>query len=118
MDNDGLIDAVVTALNGPTEVWRNVSPTPNRWLIVSTIGTRGSRDGMGAKLKLVSASETQYNHVNTAVGYGSSSDRRVHFGLGTDSLVKEIEITWLSGTVQVLENLKTNQIITVHEPLH
>jgi hypothetical protein len=116
LDNDGRVDAVVTDLHGPIEFWRNVSPTPNHWLAILPVGTTSNRDGMGAKIKLTTASGTQYSHVNTAVGYGGASDRRVHFGLGKDETVKSIEITWPSGTVQTLENVAADQVLTVTEP--
>jgi hypothetical protein len=116
LDNDGRMDAVVTSLNGPTEVWKNVSPSANHWLLVSTVGTRSNRDGIGAKIKVTTEAGTYYNHVNTAVGYGCASDRRVHFGLGKSSLIKELEITWPSGAVQTLENVPADQILTVTEP--
>jgi enediyne biosynthesis protein E4 len=116
IDNDGRIDVVVAALSGPTEIWRNVSNREKNWLLVSTRGTRGNRDGMGAKIRIRTDSGMQYNHVNTAVGYGCSSDKRVHFGLGGDAMIHEIRITWLSGVVQVLENVPANQILTVVEP--
>ncbi len=116
LDNDGRIDIVVTALNGPTEIWRNVSPAPNHWLLIRAVGRKSNRDGMGAKIKVTSASGVQYGHVNTAVGYGCSSDPRVHFGLGKDQVAGKIEITWPSGTVQVLANVKADQILTVTEP--
>jgi hypothetical protein len=115
IDNDGRVDVVVTALNGPLEVWRNVSPVPNHWILLRLIGAKSNRDGSGAKIKIVAASGTQYNHVNTAVGYGCASDRRVHFGLGPDSEIKEIQILWPSGTVQTLHNVKADQIVTVKE---
>ncbi len=115
VDNDGRIDAVVTALNGPIELWRNMSPVPNHWLLIRAAGTKSNRDGMGAKIKVVTASGTQYNHVNTAVGYGCSSDIRVHFGLGRDTVVKELQITWPSGNVQTLRDVKGDQILTVKE---
>mgnify|MGYP003694699661 CR=1 FL=1 len=84
VDNDGRVDAVVTALDGPLELWRNVSPVPSHWLSVKTVGTRSPRDGLGAKIKVVTAAGAQYDHVSTSVGYGGASDRRVHFGLGAD----------------------------------
>ncbi|MDA2930386.1 CRTAC1 family protein [Acidobacteria bacterium AH-259-O06] len=116
IDNDGRIDAVVTALSGPIEVWHNVSPHPHHWLLVSAIGTKSNRDAMGTKIKVVTASGAQYNHVNTAVGYGCASDRRVHFGLGKDTIVEKLEIAWPTGTVQTLENVKADQILTIREP--
>jgi len=85
LDNDGRVDAVVTALEGPLEIWRNVSPTPNHWLLVRTIGSRSNRDGMGARLRITTAAGVQYNDVNSAVGYSFASDPRAHFGLGRDT---------------------------------
>jgi hypothetical protein len=116
LDNDGRIDVVVTALDGPIEIWRNVSPTPNHWIQVLTVGTKSNRDGMGTKIKIVTDSGAQYNQANTAVGYGCASDRRVHFGLGKDTIIKEIMLTWPSGTIQKLENVKADQILTIKEP--
>ncbi len=115
LDNDGRIDAVVTALDGSLEVWRNVSPAKNHWLLVKTIGTKSNRDGIGAKLKLVTAEGVQYNHVTTAVGLSSSSDGRVHFGLGGQTTVEELQLSWPSGVKQTLRNIKADQILTVRE---
>jgi hypothetical protein len=115
LDNDGRIDAVVSSIQGPLEVWHNISPNTNHWLLVRTVGTKSNRDGMGAKLKVVTASGTQYNHVNTAVGYACASDVRVHFGLGLDASVKELQITWPSGKVQVLRDVKADQVLTIKE---
>jgi len=116
IDNDGRIDVVVTSLDGALELWHNVSPTPNHWLLIKTVGTKSNREGMGAKIKVVTASGAQYNHVNTAVGYGGASDRRVHFGLGPDRVVSELTITWPSGRVQTLKQVPADQILSVREP--
>ncbi|NWG11978.1 MAG: CRTAC1 family protein [Acidobacteria bacterium] len=115
IDNDGRMDAVVTALNGPIELWRNISETGNHWLLVKATGTKSNRDGAGAKIKVVTASSIQYNHVNTAVGYACASDVRVHFGLGKESVVRELEILWPSGTVQTLKNVRADQILEIVE---
>jgi len=116
IDNDGRVDAVVTALDGPVELWRNVSPAPNHWLLVKTVGTKSNRDGVGATIEVVTASGVQYNHVNTAVGYGSASDRRVHFGLGTETAVAELTVRWPSGKTQTLKQVAADQVLTVREP--
>jgi hypothetical protein len=110
------MDVAVTALDGALELWRNVSPTPRHWLLVQTAGTKSNRDGMGAKLKVVTASGTQHNHVNTAVGYGGASDRRVHFGLGADTVVSELTVVWPSGKTQTLKNVAADQVLSVREP--
>ncbi len=116
LDNDGRVDALVTALDEGVEVWRNTSPAPNRWLTIRTVGTKSNRDGIGARLAATTASGVRYNHVNTSVGYGGASDVRVHFGLGRDETVTKLEIRWPSGIVQVLENVPTNQALEVREP--
>ena len=116
VDNDGRVDVVVTALDGPLELWRNVSPNPNRWLSVRTVGTRSNRDGMGAKLKVTTRTGTQHAQVNTSVGYGSASDPRVHFGLGRETRVDQLTISWPSGTTQTLQKVDAGQVLTVREP--
>ena len=65
---------------------------------------------------LTTASGVQYNHVTTAVGFASASDRRVHFGLGKDNTARELQILWPDGAVQTIKNLKADQILTVREP--
>jgi enediyne biosynthesis protein E4 len=115
LDNDGRMDVVITSLEGPTEVWRNVSPTPNHWLLLKLVGQRSNRDGVGAKVKVTTRSGDLFNHATTSVGYGCSSDPRVHFGLGKETDANRIEIRWPSGHVQILENVKADQVLTVTE---
>ena len=112
-DNDGKVDVVVSALGESAELWQNVSPDPNHWLVLKLTGTRSNRDGIGAKIRV----GDQFNHVTTAVGYASSSPSTVHFGTGKLEKIDRIEIRWPSGTVQVLQNVATNQLIEVREPM-
>ncbi len=115
-DNDGRMDVVTTSLNEPAELWRNESPGENFWLKLKLIGTRSNRDGIGGKIKLVTTEgKMQFNHVTTSVGYASSSSRIVHFGLGKESQVNEIEIRWPSGIVQILRDVKSGQLLEVKE---
>ena len=67
-------------------------------------------------LIMTTASGTRYAEANTAVGYGSASDRRVHLGLGADDTVTELTVTWPSGKVQTLNKVKADQVLTVREP--
>ena len=116
LDNDGRVDVLVTALDGPLELWHNRSPAAHHWLLVDLVGSRSNRDAIGAKVKVVTASGTQHNHVTTAVGYGSASDRRVHFGLGQESSVKELTITWPTGKTETLKDVRADQVLRVREP--
>ncbi len=116
IDNDGRIDAVVTTNGGPAYVLHNETATPNHWLTLFLVGHRSNRDGIGAEIKLTTSAGSQYVTVSTAGSYLSSSDKRAHFGLGADTVAKSIEIRWPSGAVQVLENVRADQVLTVNEP--
>jgi enediyne biosynthesis protein E4 len=110
-DGDGRIDVVVSSLGEPIELWRNVSPTPNHWVTLRRQGAVSNRDGIGAHIRIGS----QYNDMTSAVSYASSSLDGVHFGLGKSEKIERIEIAWPSGTKQVLENVKADQVLTVRE---
>ena len=116
IDNDGRIDAVVSTNGGPAHVLLNQTETKNHWITLRLIGHKSNRDGIGAQVKLVSAQGSQWATVTTASGYLSSSDRRVHFGLGSDDVVKRIEIRWPSGIQQILDSVKGDQQVTIDEP--
>ncbi len=117
LDNDGRIDMVVSVLNGPAELFHNISETGNHWILLKLVGTKSNRMGIGAQIKLTAADGSmQWNEVTTAVGYASSSDSRVHFGLAKNKTIKEIEIRWPSGIRQVLRDLATDRILQIEEP--
>jgi hypothetical protein len=117
LDDDGRVDVVVSVIGEPAEVLYNVTTGAGHWLELRLEGTKSNRDGIGATVKLTGASgRVQHNHVTTAVGYASASDRRVHFGLNADRTVREIEIRWPSRAVQVLRNVSADQILKVKEP--
>jgi hypothetical protein len=115
LNNDGKIDAVVTNLNGPPEIWINRTANGNHWIILNLIGVKSNRDGLGTKVKITAALGAQYNQATTAVGLNSSSDKRVHFGLGAATVIDRIELAWPSGIRQVLTNVKADQILSVTE---
>jgi hypothetical protein len=115
LNNDGKIDVVVSVLNGPPEMWMNRSSNVNHWIIVKLVGVKSNRDGLGTKIKITTSLGTQYNQATTAVSYNSSSDKRVHFGLGSPGVVEAMELTWPSGIKQVLKNVRADQILTVTE---
>ena len=115
LNNDGKIDVVVSVLNGPAEIWMNRSGEHNHWIILNLVGVKSNRDGLGTKVKITTPLGVQYNAATTAISYNSSSDKRVHFGLGSASLVGSIELVWPSGTRQTLKNVKADQVLTVTE---
>ncbi|MBI1785970.1 MAG: CRTAC1 family protein, partial [Acidobacteria bacterium] len=111
-DRDGRIDAVITRLNEKPLLLRNVSPSAGHWIAFRLIGTRSNRDGIGARVRL----GEQSNRVTTSTGYGCSSDRLVHFGLGGERVVKQVEIEWPSGVKQKLDGLEAGRLHTIKEP--
>jgi hypothetical protein len=117
LNNDGRIDIVTVSLNDRPEILLNESTPSNHWLILQLEGGKSNRDGIGARIKIQpSIGPAQFNHVTSSVGLASSSDRRVHFGLGRANSVATVEIDWPSGTHQVLHSVASNQILHVKEP--
>ena len=117
IDNDGDTDVVVSNLGQKSYLLRNDGGNQKNWIAIETVGRKSNRDGIGSRVKVVSASGmTQYFTVNTAVGYLSASDKRVIAGLGSDSTAKIIEIRWPSGIVQKFENVKAAQTLKAIEP--
>ncbi|HLK22384.1 MAG TPA: FG-GAP-like repeat-containing protein, partial [Bryobacteraceae bacterium] len=115
-DRDGRVDIVVTRLNEAPLVLRNTSAKTGHWLALELRGTRSNRDAIGARVHLVTERGEQWNRVTTAVGYASSSERTVHFGLGSADRVKRLEIEWPCGTKQTLENLAADRYVSIEEP--
>jgi hypothetical protein len=116
LDGDGRVDIVVTRLGEPPLVLRNTAAPGNHWIGLRLQGRRSSRDAIGARIHIVTASGDQWNHVTTAVGYAGSSEKPVHFGLGNNSKVKLIEIDWPSGARQKLHHVAADRYLDIPEP--
>ena len=117
IDNDGRIDAVVTTNDGPAYVLSNETNTPNHWLTFELVGHKSNHDAIGAKVKVATGAGVQYETVTTASSYLSASDKRVHFGLGSESVAKTIEIQWPSGISQKLTNVAADRALRIDEPV-
>jgi hypothetical protein len=116
IDNDGRVDAVVTTNDGPAYVIHNETVTREPLAYLLLVGHRSNRDGIGALVKINTSAGPQYVTVTTAGSYLSSSDKRAHFGLGADTVVKSIDIHWPSGIIQRLNDVRADQILRVDEP--
>ena len=115
-DNDGRVDAVVTALNSRARILWNTSPGPAHWLALRLVGVKSNRDGLGARVRLtLPTGAVEYNHATTSVGYASSSEPLVRFGLGPYDMAKEIEIRWPGGRIQRMDSVKADQVVTIRE---
>jgi hypothetical protein len=116
LDNDGRLDAVVTTNDGPVHILHNETATRNHWILLKLVGHKSNRDAIGAEVTLVTPSGPQYATVSTASSYLSASDKRVHFGLGQESVAQRIEIRWPSGIRQTLKDIPADQMLQIDEP--
>jgi hypothetical protein len=113
-DNDGRVDVVVSRLGERPAVLRNTSGGGNHWLGVKLEGTRANRDGVGAVVRVKAGGIEQWNHATTAVGYASSSDVRVNFGLGLARRAV-VEVRWPGGGVQEVGEVEADRYVVVRE---
>jgi len=116
IDNDGRMDAVVMTNDGPAYVLHNETPATNHWLTLKLVGHRSNRDAIGAEVELTTAAGRQFETVTPAGSYLSSSDKRAHFGLGSEKEARSIKIRWPSGITQTLTDVRGDQILQVDEP--
>lgn len=117
IDNDGRVDVVIATNDGPAYVLHNETPNQNHWLTLKLVGHKSNRDAIGAEVKVTTSKGEQFATVSTAGSYLSSSDKRVHFGLGAVPMVQTVEIRWPSGILQKLNNIRGDQILQVNEPV-
>ena len=110
------MDVVVTRLNESPIVLHNITRPTGHWIAFRLVGKRSNRDGIGALIHVSTIAGEQWNRVTTSVGYGCSSDRIAHFGLGGASEVKQVDIEWPSGARQTLRGLAADRYVTIDEP--
>ena len=114
-DNDGDTDIVIMNSNQRAVLLRNDGGNQKNWIGLKLIGTQRNRDGIGAKVTVLTEDMTQMQEVKSGSSYASGSDTRLLFGLGESQRVEKIVIVWQGGTTQVLENVSINQILTITE---
>ena len=116
VDNDGYPEIIVLNNNYENSfLWKNLSPQNNNWLKVKLQGVISNRMGVGSLIEISSGGETQYNYTLCGEGYLAQNSGYEFFGLGDDTIVDYIKVTWLSGAVDYLENISVNQELTIIE---
>jgi hypothetical protein len=115
IDNDGDIDVIVNDLDGPPQLLRNDGGNRNNSLLIKTLGVKSNRDGIGARVKVVSGGLRQLDEVRSGGSYLSQNDFRLHFGLEKRTTVDLIEVRWPSGVVDIVSGVRANQIVTIQE---
>jgi hypothetical protein len=114
-DRDGDLDLLVTTNHGPAYLFRNDGGNANNWISVRTKGVTSNRDGIGAVVRIESASGRQWSMVRSGSSYASQSDLAVTFGLGRDPVVTSLVVEWPSGTKDRITSVAPRQFLTVEE---
>jgi len=115
-DNDGRLDAVVSVLNGPAKLFHNITANDAHWLALKLHGKRSNRQGLGVTVRIVLPDgRSLYNQATTSVGYASSSEPLVRFGLGVNRTAQRIEIRWPGGVTQQLTDVIADRTVEVTE---
>ena len=100
----------------PPSLLRNDRGNQLNWLSLRLVGTASNRDGIGARIAVVSGGIEQTAERVSGGSFLSHSDGRVHFGLGANTAAERIEIHWPTGRTQLLEDVAANQFLVVEEP--
>ena len=115
LDNDGDVDAVILNWRDAPTILRNDSPGKNHWIQIRLKGTKTNRDGIGARVKVVTGKLTQIDEVHSGRGYQSHYGMRLHFGLGKLDRIDRVEVRWIGGGVDVLKNVAVDRLLTITE---
>jgi hypothetical protein len=115
LDNDGDIDVVILNSRREPTILRNDSPSKGHWIQVRLQGTKSNRDGMGARVKVVTDDLTLIDEVHSGRGYQSHYGMRLHFGLGNREKVERIVVRWIGGGIDVFKDIAVNQLLTLTE---
>ena len=114
-DNDGDLEIMLSNMNDAPELLRHARKNPYHSVLVKTLGTQSNRDGIGTKVTLVTGGLTQYDEVRSGGSYLSSSDLRLHFGLGAATKIDRLELHWPSGQMDVVPSPPLDHLLVVKE---
>jgi len=115
LDNDGDIDAVILNSRRESTLLRNDSEHGNHWLQIRLLGVRTNRDGVGARVAVTVGERVQIDEVHSGRGYQSHHGMRLHFGLGGAERVDRLDVRWIGGGRDVLEDVAADRLVTIIE---
>lgn len=117
LDQDGDLDPIFSCMNSPLTILANECPDSAQWLQVRLVGTRSTRDAIGASAFVSIGGRTLMRVRRGGGGYMSTNQEALSWGLGDHSKVDKLTIVWPSGSTTILENIASNQLLTIVEPL-
>jgi hypothetical protein len=115
INNDGNLDVVVFNANGPPSLFLNGTSNKNHRVLFHLIGTKSNRAAIGARVTVVTKSMTQIDEVRAGGSYNSTNDTRLHFGLATDAVMREVQVRWPSGLMQRFSDVTGDAIYEIKE---
>jgi hypothetical protein len=115
IDNDGDVDVLVMNMNEPPSLLRNDYRGAHGWIAIELEGTKSSRDGLGAIVRLTSGAQTHAQVALSQASYYSHNDLRLHFGLGAADKADRIEVRWPSGIVDELRDVRGRRVVKIRE---
>jgi hypothetical protein len=115
-DNDGYVDVAILSLGRRAVLLKNQAARRGNWVEIRAQGTASNSFGLGASVRATIEGKTIVREISNVASYLSSSDTRLHLGLGPAREIQRLEIQWPSGRKQVLDGVAVNQILTVKEP--
>jgi enediyne biosynthesis protein E4 len=117
LDGDGLVDVVVLNSRALPTVLRNATRARNRWIEIVLRGVTANRDGVGTRVTVTAGSTVQTAEVHAGRSYQSHFGTRLHFGLGNQARADRVEVRWLGGGRQTIENVAAGQRLVVIEAM-
>jgi enediyne biosynthesis protein E4 len=116
LNNDGAPDLIVGGIGGPARVYRNIAPNRGHWVKLRLLDpARGNRDAIGAEVVVRGNKRNWWSLAQPATSYVVSNDPAVHFGLGSVSVLDEIEVLWPDGEKEVFPGGSANRLIVLKQ---
>lgn len=114
-DNDGDIDIVTNNINSMATFYKNTidSDTLKKYLKLKFKYKKGNWFGIGTKVISYHNGKQQFKQLFMSKGFQSSSEPIIHFGYGSTKTIDSIKVIWPDNTIQIAENIKTNQTLTI-----
>ena len=115
-DNDGKLDVVISSVGRAPVLLKNQGAGNGNWISIKAQGTKSNGFGLGATVRIQTATGVQVREINNVASYQSANGIRLNVGIGAVKVIQQIDVSWPSGAKQTLKDVPVNQILVVKEP--
>lgn len=115
LNNDGNVDIVILNIDGPPTLLINHGGNNNHRVLFKLAGTKSNKMAIGARVTVTAGKLVQFDEIRAGGSYLSQNDPRLHFGLGTEDKMDQVEIRWPNGNVETLKDVAADFIYTIVE---